>query len=107
MLYFTDKGFPKFGDAIFVSENGKIKRRLIFEYKAGVVMSLKYEEDREAIVFDHLSPSEPQLEGLYSYYGPDFTYDMLEFKEGKWQYVKNVQGGNEKNKADKHWNSPK
>ena len=30
VLYFTDKGFPKFGDAIFSTESGKTKKRMIF-----------------------------------------------------------------------------
>lgn len=107
VLYFTDKGFPKFGDAIFTTENGKVKKRVIFEYQAGLFMALRYEADREAIVFDHLSPSNPSLEGQYSFYGPDFTYDMLQFKDGKWLYVKDILPRNEKGKTDKHFNTPK
>lgn len=107
VLYFTDKGFPKFGDMIFSSESGKTRRRVIFEYQAGLFMALRYEEDREGIVFDHLSPPNPNLEGQYSFYGPDFSYDMLQFKDGKWLYVKNVLPRNEKGKPDKYFNPPK
>lgn len=107
VLYFTDKGFPKFGDAIFSSEHGKTKKRVIFEYQAGLFMALRYEEERNAIVFDHLSPSNPNLVGLYSFYGPDFSYDMLQFEDGKWKYVKDVVPRNEKGKTDKHFNTPK
>lgn len=106
VLTLNEKGFPKFGDAILSDEKGKIKRRLIFEFKAGLVMSLRFDEDSKGILFDHLSPSEPSLEGVYSFYGPDFSYDMLVFKEGKWLYVKNVDARNPKDKTDKYFNTP-
>jgi hypothetical protein len=107
VLYFTDKGFPKFGDGIFSAENGKTKKRIIFEYQAGLFVSLKYEEDKEAIVFDHLSPSNPNLEGQFSFYGPDFSYDMMQFKDGKWLYIKDIIPQNDKSKGDKFYNPPK
>jgi len=107
VLYFDSKGFPKFGDAIFTDEKGKIKKRIIFEYQAGIFMSLRYDEEKKVIIFDHLSPSNVNLEGQYEFYGPDFTYDMLQFKDGKWQYIKNVEVRNEKDKTDKFFNPPK
>jgi hypothetical protein len=107
VLYFNEKGFPKFGDAIFTAENGKIKKRVIFEYQAGIFMSLRYEDEKQVIVFDHLSPSNPNLEGQYEFYGPDFSYDMMEFKEGKWQYKKDVLPRNDKDKTDKFFHAPK
>jgi hypothetical protein len=107
VLYFTEKGFPKFGDAIFSSESGKVKKRIIFEYQAGLVMSLRYEDEKNAIVFDHLSPSNPSLEGQFSFYGPDFSYDMMQFKDGKWIYIKDVLPRNDKGKPDKYFNTPK
>src|ERR1035437_2910597 len=106
VLYFNDKGFPKFGDAIFAAEDGKIKKRIIFEYQAGIFMSLRYDEAKQAIVFDHLSPSNSNLEGQYQFYGPDFTYDMMEFKDGMWRYVKNVVPRNDKDKTDKYYYIP-
>jgi hypothetical protein len=107
VLTLNEKGFPKFGDAIFSDEKVKMKKRMIFEFKAGLVMSLRYDEDSQGIIFDHLSPSDPSLEGVYSFYGPDFSYDMLQFKEGKWQYIKNVDARNPKDKLDKHFTPPK
>lgn len=106
VLYFTDRGFPKFGDAIFESGSGKVKKRIIFEYKAGVVMHLKFDDDPNVIVFDHLSPSDPNLEGQFDYYGPDFKYDMLEFKKGRWEYIKDIDARNDKNKTDRYYKTP-
>lgn len=107
VLYFDSKGFPRFGDAIFPKEDGKTVKRVIFEFKAGVFMSLKYDAEKQIIIFDHLSPANPGLEGQYEFYGPDFTYDMLELKKGKWVYVKNVDARNPKNRADKVYKNPK
>jgi hypothetical protein len=42
------------------------------------------------IVFDHLSPIESGIEGVYKFYGPDFSYDGYEFKAGKWRYRSNL-----------------
>ncbi|MBI3503072.1 MAG: hypothetical protein HY063_14900 [Bacteroidetes bacterium] len=106
VLSFDSKGFPKFGDAIFSKDNGKIVKRIIFEYKAGIYMSLRYEEEKNAIVFDHLSPSDPNLEGQYEFYGPDFTYDMLQFQDGKFIFVKNVEARNPKDRTDKYFHIP-
>ena len=107
VLYFSDKGFPKFGASVFSNEQGKIKKRIIFEFQSELFMSLKYDASKESIMFDHLSPSNPSLEGQYSFYGPDFSYDMLQFKKGKWIYLKDVLPRNGKDKSDKYFNSPK
>lgn len=106
VLYFNEKGFPKFGDAIFTAEDGKIKKRIIFEYQAGIFMSLRYDEEKQAILFDHLSPANPNLEGQFQFYGPDFTYGMMEFKDRKWLYFKNANPRNDKDKTDKHFHEP-
>ena len=54
-------------------------------------MMLRFDEREELIVFDHLAPMEPKYEGDRSYYGPDFSYDALEFKKGKWILIENVE----------------
>lgn len=107
VLYFDAKGLPKFGKPIFPKENGRVVKRVIFEFKHGVFMSLKYDEEKQTIIFDHLSPANPNLEGQFEFYGPDFTYDMLEFKKGKWVYVKNADVRNPKSRTDKMYNAPK
>jgi len=47
-------------------------------------MTLKYDEGKEMIIYDHLSPSEPKYEGQYEFYGPDFSYDGLKYENGIW-----------------------
>jgi TonB family protein len=89
VLYFASNGEPKFGDDIFFK--GKIPaKRVIFEYAAQAAMSLRYHPERNQIVFDHLSPSQPEMEGMFQYYGPDFSYDAFEWEKGKWVYKEDV-----------------
>jgi len=77
------------------------------EYQAGRTVLLRYDPENDMIVFDHLSPPNPELEGQFQFYGPDFTFDGLRFKDGKWEYVKNVDVRNPKDKTDKLFNPPK
>ena len=57
---------------------------------------LKYNQEFKLIVFDHLSPSQKKFEGQYLYYGPDMTYDGLEFKNGFWNLKSNIVLKNKK-----------
>ena len=88
-----NKEIPKFGTPVFKSERG-MKHRVIFEYTAQAVMSLRYNEKKKMIVFDHLSPSNLSLKGKFESYGPDMSYDAFKFKKGKWIFLKNIEIGN-------------
>jgi hypothetical protein len=88
-----DNGVLKFGSPVFKTEHG-LKHRVVFEYTAQAVMSLRYNEKKKMIVFDHLSPSNPDLKGKYEYYGPDMSCDAFKFKSGKWNFFKNIEIGN-------------
>ncbi len=68
----------------------KMYQRIIFEYNIQAIMSLKYDERLSKIVFDHLAPPNEKAEGIYSAYGPDFSYDALQFKGGKWLYYSDI-----------------
>ena len=74
---------PVLGDKIF-DWNGKIQRRVVFEYNSMVQMLLHYDEAAKGFVFDHLSPEEPSMEGIRAYYGPDFSYDGLFYRKKRW-----------------------
>ncbi len=83
VLYFKKGTNPAFGAPIF--KNRKVtQRRIIFEYSEFASMTLKYDEGKEMIIYDHLSPSEPKYEGQYEFYGPDFSYDGLKYENGIW-----------------------
>ena len=42
------------------------------------------------MVFDHLMPESPNLEGLYSYYVPDLSYDSYVLDGNKWVFFEDV-----------------
>jgi hypothetical protein len=83
-------GHLRFGAPIF-DIDGRTKRRLIFEYSNRANMMLRYDEREKLIVMDHLAPLDPSYEGNRSYYGPDFSYDVLEFNRGKWVLEEDVE----------------
>ena len=89
IFYMNEDNEATFGKDIFESENG-IKKRLIFEYKEGIAMNLRYNKKKKMIIWDHLSPSKPELKGHYEYYGPDLTFDALYFEKGIWKYISDI-----------------
>lgn len=105
VLSFSSDGTPTFGSAIF--EMGKkTPQRVVFEYSADLVMSLKYDEKKGMIIFDHLAPANDRLKGHPEFYGPDFSYDAFEFKKGKWVYLEDIDARNKKNKNDQFYQKP-
>ena len=80
---------PKLGHPIFKIKEAT-QKRIFFEHSKKVVMSLKHEEKYKRIVFDHLSPESPALEGFYSFYVPDFSYDAFVEQGTKWVLYEDV-----------------
>jgi len=97
-------GVPKieYGKPIFISDDKRPRHRLIYDYSAQTTMKLSYDESQDWIIMDHLSPSEPKFEGVYEYYGPDFSFDAIRWESNHWQYYPdvNVEEGIKKNKRD-------
>lgn len=83
ILWFGMNGAPILGKPVLM-DNGRAKCRAVFEYAEEAVMSLRYIPESKQIVFDHLSPLRPSLEGNYQFYGPDFSYDAYRFDKGIW-----------------------
>ena len=83
---FSKTGEPELGLPV-IDWRGKRLSRVVFEYSNQVQMKLRYHERENCVVFDHLSPSEPRYINQFEYYGPDFSYDALEFKNGIWNLV--------------------
>ncbi len=86
-VLYIDKDQPKFGFPLF--KIGKVFRhRVIFAFNAQLSMTLRYEERKKMIVFDHLTaasnPTGP------SDAGPDGSYDALKFKSGRWLLLRDV-----------------
>ena len=78
-----EKGKITLGAPLF--RTGKsFRNRVVFEYSSQVSMMLRYVPEARMIVFDHLSPPEPRLQGQYQFYGPDFSYDGFRFQPCEW-----------------------
>lgn len=94
----------RFGSPVFTGD-GKTKTRVLFEFTAKATMSLKYQEDKDRIVFDHLSPKQSNLEGMYEYYGPDLSFDAYHHEDGAWHFERDVEAKMEDMKQ-RNWNDP-
>jgi len=89
----------EYGKPIF-EVKGKRQHRMIYDYSAQTTMKLKFNAQQDRIVMDHLSPSSPEFEGVYEYYGPDLSFDALKWERDHWQYQPdvNVEEGLKKDK---------
>jgi hypothetical protein len=120
ILTFDKEGSPVFGAPVFKTGQKDNNMRIIFEYKAGATMSLKYERQAYErghltgkssskrkiislmIVFDHLIPLDESLKGQYKFYVPSGdVFDAFVFKKGYWIFVPDVdaRNRNEREKA--------
>lgn len=104
ILSFKDNGTPVFGKDVFKMPK-KTPKRVMFEYSAKVVMSLRHYNG--ALVFDHLAAKDEMSDGMPQFYGPDFSYDAFFPSRGKWSYeadvdVKNPRSKNDNVKHDKN-----
>lgn len=91
-LVFDKEGLPTFGGE-FQLELQKVKR-VILEYSAELVASIKYDEKLQMIVCDHLAPFEEMFTGNYRFYGPDGSYDGYVFNKGTFLLKKDIDARN-------------
>jgi hypothetical protein len=107
-MEFQKKVDIKFGLPIFKYDETKTKRRVIFQYNKNSYMSLKYAKDKkkELIIFDHLSPKSPQLEGMKDWYVTDLSFDAFKLENGKWNYIKNIAPQSLNSYKDRPYNNP-
>jgi len=93
VLNLDNRNAIRFGDKIFETPKiGDVKykkppHRLIFRYSPKVTASIRWQEKEKQIMMDHLSVPDISMRGKWELYGPDFSYDALFWKEGKW-YLK-------------------
>lgn len=99
VIYFNGKNV-RLGCPIFKCGK-KTKNRVLFEHSKKTSMSLKYEENPNRIIFDHLSPESPGLSKFRSFYVPDMSYDSFIFNKGKWTLHEDIVGLNKSNNSDK------
>jgi hypothetical protein len=93
VLTFKPDGTIIFGKKWF--DSGKDQRfRAVFEYASNAMMSLRFRSDN-SIVFDHLVPFSPSKKDDHEFYGPDYSFDAYNYKDGLWKLVINVDVRNE------------
>jgi hypothetical protein len=82
-------------------------RRIIFTYAEDLTMSLTYDKKDRLIIFDHLAPSSPRLEGQYQFYGPDMSFDAYVFSKGNWNFESDVEFLRKRTDKDRNFNDPR
>ncbi|HAD98590.1 MAG TPA: hypothetical protein DCG19_14360 [Cryomorphaceae bacterium] len=91
------RGRPKFGARIFHVEEfmdqvyRKAPMRLILSYSGDYSASVRWNPETEMVIMDHLVPPEPKMKGVYQLYGPDMSYDGLEWDDDWWYLRKEVE----------------
>jgi hypothetical protein len=88
VLYFTGK-FPNFGYPLFETEAG-FSKRILFEHSNQSTMSLRFDDKRNKIIFDHLSPESGSMKEFREYYVPDMSYDAYEYRDNKWHLIEDI-----------------
>ncbi|WP_026898358.1 hypothetical protein [Daejeonella oryzae] len=107
VLYFKD-GKAHFGMPVFDGDKDRpAQKRVIFEYTRKASMFLNFNLNEAMIVFDHLAPPDPKLNGRYELYGPDFSYDGYKLVNGRWKFVTDLELKNPPTDKDNEFNDPK
>ncbi len=107
LLYFDGQDSARFGTALIRDQNNEFLKRKIFEFSAELKMNLKFQKELNRIVYDHLSPSNPTLKGVYEYYGPDFSFDAYNWDGRYWIYKADIDVDAPLEKKEKYFEVPK
>lgn len=93
VLSFNSKKQPVFGASLFdfgkYDPRNKLKR-FIIEYKETAKVSIRYDDELQMIIFDHLQPENPSTKDDFTTYIPDGSYEGFHWEGNKWRYVENV-----------------
>lgn len=100
------KGKVTFGRPLYQMEDTWVNRR-VFEYAENVTMTLRFIENKDAIIFDQLVPSQLGMEGQYAFYGPGTEHDAYRLgRNGNWQFIENIDMSRPKDKSGAQFNFP-
>ncbi len=92
-VFAIQRGKPVFRGDQFLA-GGTVKDRVVLEYSADLMASVRFNENLQMIVSDHLEPLHPIYYGNYQFYGPDGSYDGYRFAEGVWVLEEDVDARN-------------
>ena len=99
-------GRVRFGAPRFDMPTG-LQKRVVLTYGDAVQATLRVEPSLGRIVFDHLAPEDPSLRGQYAFYGPTLSYDGLEWRKGRCQFVSDVPVRNAKDGTNREYRDPR
>lgn len=88
-------------------EKGKTRKRVIFQYARQASMLLHYVPEQHLIVFDNLVPPDKKSKDKPETYGPDLSYNGFRLKNGRWEYVDNIDMRNVPDAHDADYIDPK
>lgn len=97
VLEIDARGKPRFGAKVFKIDEfmdktlRKPPMRLILSYSGDYAASVRWNEDEKMIVMDHLAPPDAKMKGVYRMYGPDMSYDALEWEDDWWNLIRDVE----------------
>jgi hypothetical protein len=83
------------------------RKRVVFEYTRQASMLLRYVAEQNLIVFDHLAPPDDKMKDRPETFGPDLSYDGYKLKNGRWDYVENLDMRNIPETRDVEYIDPK
>lgn len=107
ILSFDKIGLPIFGKNVFDGAKGdKSKNRIVFEYNKLNSMTLTLDKNVKMIVFDHLAPFSPELEGNFEFYASDLSFDAYKLVDGRLKLTENIILKNEPNAMDELYIDP-
>lgn len=92
VMHFNKNGNPVFGAPVFRDKNEQIMNRLLLEFKKEASVSLKYDGKKDRIIFNHLEPLNPEMEGIYRFYVPNLEFNAYNLqRNGEWIFEENIQ----------------
>lgn len=106
VLSFDSNENPVFGLPVFNVDNKMMLSRIVFEFSARAVFTLRYIAEQQMIIFDHLSPAKPEYLGDFQFYGPDSSFDGFKLENGKWVYVRDLDLRNPRRERPKPVDAP-
>lgn len=108
ILSFDKTNQPVFGKAVIDGLKGQAtKNRVVFQYNKLNSMTLALDNTVNMIVFDHLAPMSPEMEGNFEFYASDLSFDAYKLVGGRLKLVEDVEMKNEPNNNDEYYADPK
>lgn len=103
VISFNRIGEPQFGAPVFKTEK-RMFNRIVLEYNAKATVSVRYQKDKNWILFDYIAPSSQQYNGQFQYYGPTGEYDAFRVEKS---YLQIVRGADARNDSENKGNNTK